>query len=280
MDDIHEPSGSGKDTSRPTLHQLTLAGADVLRVYGSGPAIVLVAGWRPDPDKQFGELLRELARARQAACVVNLTHAARWRSFAYAVRQLSDVLEMIDEDELVLAGHSLGAALIAGYRSLTGDSRVGGLALLAPPFPSSVSRRRDLALARLTVGHRLASWPLRLHTARAWRRRGLGDYTARDVLEHAVVAVDLFDALPRELAQDLVADPALFVIHARDETFPLTAPELRELRAGPPWRQVVTLDAEHSPDPAAQRTLAALLLEFAAGRTEVRKDEREGPCRM
>jgi pimeloyl-ACP methyl ester carboxylesterase len=280
MDDIREPSGSGRETSRPTLHPLTIAGADALSVYGSGPAIVLVAGWRPDPEKQFGELLRELARKGHAACVVSLTHAARWRSFADAVTQLGDVLEVIGEDDLVLAGHSLGAALIAGYRSLTADSRVGGLALLAPPLPSSVSRREDLALARLTVRHRLASWPLRLHTARAWRRRGLGDYTAREVLDHAVVAVDLFDALPRELAQDLVADPALFVIHTRDETFPLTASELQELRAGPSRRQVVTLDAEHSPDPAAQRTLAALLLEFAACTTEIRKDGREGPCQM
>jgi hypothetical protein len=240
-------------------------------VRGAGPLLLIVAGVRANLEGEFDEYLGECARRNQAAAVVDLCEPRWWRSFANAANRLASMLERfahMDEmggDAFVLGGISLGAPLaIAGDRVDHGDHVILGRLAIHPPLtPGTRRTRRARRAARFAADHRILSWPLRVYVAkRLWRAVGWRP-TAGDVAKVAAVARDILEASERWFAVHLIAGPAMLVLGALDEWFPVDEHLLQELENDQGFTRVLRINSGHRLDMDSQLLLAERLCLFA-----------------
>jgi pimeloyl-ACP methyl ester carboxylesterase len=123
------------------------------RVYGRGdPAVILVHGWAADANYWSGQI--DALAARYTVVAVNLAgHGASgsnrndWSIQNYA-RDVAAVAREIPNGELVLVGHSMGAAVVLAATPIIGPRVIGIVAVEAlrsvgePPLrPQEIERR-------------------------------------------------------------------------------------------------------------------------------------------
>jgi len=149
-------SGSAADRSSSDGPRITLSPDNVhieYRVYGHGnPAVLLVHGWACDENYWHAQL--DALKARYTVVTLNLAgHGASganrtdWSIANYA-QDVAAVARQLPNPQLVLVGHSMGAAVTLAATPLIGERVIGVVAVEAlrsvgePPLtPRDIERR-------------------------------------------------------------------------------------------------------------------------------------------
>jgi len=149
-------SGSAADQSSSDGPRITLSPDNVhieYRVYGHGnPAVLLVHGWACDENYWHAQL--DALKARYTVVTLNLAgHGASganrtdWSIANYA-QDVAAVARQLPNPQLVLVGHSMGAAVTLAATPLIGERVIGVVAVEAlrsvgePPLtPRDIERR-------------------------------------------------------------------------------------------------------------------------------------------
>jgi len=149
-------SGSAADQSSGDGPRITLSPDNVhieYRVYGHGnPAVLLVHGWACDENYWHAQL--DALKARYTVVTLNLAgHGASganrtdWSIANYA-QDVAAVARQLPNPQLVLVGHSMGAAVTLAATPLIGERVIGVVAVEAlrsvgePPLtPRDIERR-------------------------------------------------------------------------------------------------------------------------------------------
>jgi pimeloyl-ACP methyl ester carboxylesterase len=148
--------GSAPDTSSGEGPRITLSADNVhieYRVYGHGdPAVILVHGWACDENYWHAQL--DALKSRYTVVTLNLAgHGASganrtdWSIANYA-QDVAAVARQLPNPQLVLVGHSMGAAVALAATPLLGERVIGVVAVEAlrsvgePPLtPRDIERR-------------------------------------------------------------------------------------------------------------------------------------------